>query len=147
MSPASMSKAQMREGVQGLFETYNKGTMIDEIEKWYTADIVNHFADGTEAKGLTQFKQMMAANNAAFPDLRVTLDDIVIDGNKEAHRYTWSGTFKGKYGNMAPTGKKITVAENVCFQRWEGGKIAEIWWISNDPSMLRQMGVIPAPAK
>jgi hypothetical protein len=137
--------AQVKRKVRRLFAEYNSRAIVDTFSKWYTPNVVNHFPDGRETQGfdLELFKQLVIA----FPDIHLTLDGIVVEGNREAHRYTMTGTFKKAFMNTPPTGKKITVPESVVFQTWRRGKIAEIWWITNDLDMLRQMGVLPTPPK
>jgi predicted ester cyclase len=142
---AGLTTAEIKRKVHKVFDQFNNREIFSDYGKLYAANVVNHFPDGKETKGLdlTLFKQMVAA----FPDLRLTLDSIVVEGNQEAHRYTWSGTFKASFMNIQPTGNRITVPESVVFQTWRRGKIAEIWWMTNDQSMLRQMGAIPAPPR
>ncbi len=140
---SEMTPAQLKKQVQGLFAAYNSGTIFKDITKWYAGDVVSHQYDGRTIRGLSEFKKNMEATMAAFADAHLTLDDIVVQGDREAHSYSYTATFAAPFAGAKPTGKKITVPGNVVFQTWRDGKIAEIWWMDNALALLGQMGVTP----
>jgi predicted ester cyclase len=63
---------------------------------------------------------------AAFPDVHVTLDDVIAEGNFVAERHTARATHKGEFMSIPATGKKIYWTENH-FYRLEDGRIQELW--------------------
>ncbi len=142
-----MTPAQLKKRVQGLFAAYNSGAIFKEIDKWYASDVVSHTYDGSSVRGLEQFKKNMEATMAAFANAHLTLDDIVVQGDREAHSYSYTATFSAPFLGIKPTGKKITVPGNVVFQTWRDGKIAEIWWMDNAMALFGQMGVTPPRPK
>ena len=144
---SEMTPAQLKKQVQGLFAAYNSGAIFKEIDKWYAADVVSHYYDGRTVRGLGEFKKNMEATMAAFANAHLTLDDIVVQGDREAHSYSYTATFSAPFLDIKPTGKKITVPGNVVFQTWRDGKIAEIWWMDNALAMSREMGVVPPQPK
>jgi predicted ester cyclase len=83
---------------------------------------------------------------AAFPDFRNTIDDLFGKGDKVVVRYTLSGTHKGPYMGISPTGKKITFERIIIF-KVVGGKVAEAWGINDTYGLMQQLGAIPAPKK
>ncbi len=90
-------------------------------------------------------KQQITAFRAAFPDLRVTIDDLLLaDGGRFASRTTVTGTHTGDLMGMPPTGKRISV-EAVDIGRIENGQAQERWGGLNMYALLTQLGVIPAP--
>ncbi|MFI6390718.1 ester cyclase [Nonomuraea sp. NPDC050547] len=79
----------------------------------------------------------------AFPDIRVTVEDVVADGDKVVYRNTVTGTHLGEYRGIAPTGNAITY-EEIFIIRFADGLIAEIWGVADVHAQLRQLGAIPA---
>ncbi|MFD9947362.1 ester cyclase [Nonomuraea sp. NPDC059023] len=79
----------------------------------------------------------------AFPDIRVTVEDVVADGDKIVYRNTVTGTHLGEYRGVAPTGNAVTYQE-IFIVRFADGLIAEIWGVTDVHAQLRQIGAIPA---
>jgi predicted ester cyclase len=77
----------------------------------------------------------------AFPDLHVTVEDVIADGDKVVARNTVTGTHKGQYMGGPPTGNSVAYSE-IFIVRFAGGRIAEIWGVVDTPSQLRQLGLI-----
>lgn len=93
-------------------------------------------------------KQRLAGLRAAFPDLKLTIDDIIAEGDRVAIRGTVTATQKGAFSGIPPTGKQATVTALETL-RIENGKIVEHWGGSDNLDMMQQLGAIPAapPAK
>ena len=122
-------------------EIFNKGDLavVDEV---IASNYVYHGSGGQEYKGPEGFKQIVTMFRTAFPDLRVTLEDMVAEGDKVAHRLTIRGTHKGELMGIAPTGKQVTISV-VTISRFAGGKEVESWSNSDQLGMMQQMGVAP----
>ena len=82
----------------------------------------------------------------AFPDLQYHLEKIVLEGDTVAMRYTGTGTHKGEFLGVPPTGKKVTY-KVMGFLRIAGDKIDEAWEQTDVYGVLQQLGAIPAPKK
>jgi len=104
-------------------------------------DYVEH-SEGYQ--GVEPFQQQIAAFRAGFPDLQVTVDELLVDGDRFASRTTVTGTHTGDLMGMPATGQRISV-EAVDIGRIENGLAKERWGGLNMYSMLTQLGVIPAP--
>ena len=78
----------------------------------------------------------------SFPDIQVTIEDIVCEGDKVVVRNTWRGTDKGGFGGMAPTGKSFVV-EGIVMWRIENGKVAERWAVIDYRGLMRQLSATP----
>jgi steroid delta-isomerase-like uncharacterized protein len=76
----------------------------------------------------------------AFPDLKVTIADLVIQEDRVAARWKAEGTHDGPLGNVEPTGKKISY-EGMTFFRVAGGQIYEEWIMDSFTNVMRQLGV------
>jgi predicted ester cyclase len=78
-----------------------------------------------------------------FPDIKVTVEDLVAEGEKVVARWTWRGTNQGEFQGMSPTGKQVT-GSGISIHRFANGKFAEAWVNFDTLGMLQQLGVIPA---
>jgi steroid delta-isomerase-like uncharacterized protein len=90
------------------------------------------------AKLIDTFKETFAEARKGFPDLSITVEDVMADSDRVAVRVTMRGTHRGAFQGIAPTGKRVEVRAIDMF-RISGGKIVEHWGHADDPSgYLRQ---------
>ena len=87
-------------------------------------------------------KQALAGRRVAFPDIQVTVDDQVAEGDKVSTRRTWRATHRGPYRGVAPTGKQVTWTQ-ISIVRFSQGRIVEDWAVADELSILQQLGVLP----
>jgi predicted ester cyclase len=92
---------------------------------------------GPEGVGL-----LVAELRLAFPDLRVTLDDLLADGDRVVRRFTLRGTHGGIYTMVPATGRRVEVA-GIGIDRLAAGKLVESWVQLDALGLLRQLGVVP----
>ena len=95
-----------------------------------------------EATGAQLLKEVVGRLIKAFPDLRVTVEDVIAEGDKVVARDSVTGTHQGDYMGIPPTGKSITYNE-IFIARFVNGRIAETWGVVDVLSQMRQLGVIP----
>jgi steroid delta-isomerase-like uncharacterized protein len=95
-----------------------------------------------EASGAELLKQVFARLHRAFPDLRITIEDLIAEGDKVVGRNTVTGTQYGEYMGLPPTGKSVTYNE-IFICRFAGGRIAETWGVVDVLSQMRQLGALP----
>jgi hypothetical protein len=95
-----------------------------------------------EATGAELLKQVFARLHRAFPDLRVTVEDVIAEGDRVVARDTVTGTHRGEYMGIPPTGRSITYNE-IFIARFADGRIAETWGVVDVLSQMRQLGAIP----
>ena len=136
------NKALMRR----FYEEISKGNLavVDELA---AIDLVEHspFVPG-QAPGRQGTLELFTMIHAAFPDLRITIEDIVAEGDKVVSRGTFSGTHKGEFMGIAPTGKQITVGLTEIV-RIVAGKMVEHWNMVDNLGMMQQLGVVPTPGQ
>ena len=130
------------------FEESNKGeaaamAVIDEL---HVTNYVFHSGTGEDIRGLKNYKQYMRRYYSAFPDLHLTIDDMVVEGDKVAIRWTMSGTHKGEIEGIPPTGKKMTIW-GISIERVVGGKFVETWETYDTMGFMQQLGLVPTPGK
>jgi steroid delta-isomerase-like uncharacterized protein len=132
--------SRVEEVLQGIYEAINTGNLA-LLEKYVAPDYIEH-TDGFQ--GVEPFAQQIAAFRAGFPDLHVSIEDLLTEGDRFASRTTVTGTHTGDLMGMPATGKRISV-EAVDMGRIENGQAKERWGGLNMYSLLTQLGVIPAP--
>jgi steroid delta-isomerase-like uncharacterized protein len=91
---------------------------------------------------LKEYLQLMGTLASAFPDFKYTVDDIIAEGDKVVGRYHFTGTHKGAYQGMPPTGKKVKT-EGVGIFKIGGGKLVEAWFATDTMGMMQQLGAMP----
>ena len=122
-------------------ECFNKGNLavVNEI---FASNYVDHNAPPGLPPGVEGFKQLVTMYRNAFPDVRVTIDDVITEGDKVVIRWTGRGTHKGNLMSVAPTGKQVTVT-GIGIDRFANGKIVEHWECFDQLGMMQQVGAIP----
>jgi steroid delta-isomerase-like uncharacterized protein len=96
-----------------------------------------------DATGAEVLKQVWAVLLRAFPDLHLTVEDLIGEDNKVVARIVVTGTHLGEYMGMEPTGKSIAYDEIFIF-RFANGRVVETWGVVDVFSQMKQLGVIPA---
>ena len=132
------NKAVVRRFIE---EVFNKGNMAvaDEV---LTSNYVYHSNTMGEIKGPEGLKQFATMIRTVFPDLHVTIDDMVAEGEMVAYHLTLTGTFRGEFRSIAPTGKQINIPV-AHFVRFEGGKEVEETPFWDSFTFYQQLGVSP----
>lgn len=114
--------------------------MIDEIVE---PDVVFHAPVPMDTTGAQALEHVWQVLLHAFPDLRVTAEDVLADGDKVVCRNTVTGTHRGEFRGLPATGKKVSYSE-IFILRFAGGRITEIWGVVDVLTQLRQLGALPA---
>jgi steroid delta-isomerase-like uncharacterized protein len=115
---------------------------LDIIDEVYAADLVWHDPD-QEIRGHEEARQFVTMYKTAFPDMTVTVEDEIAEGDKVVSRWTIRGTHQGETEEFGPaTGKQIEL-EGITIIRIEGGKIVEEWNRYDNLSALQQLGLAP----
>jgi steroid delta-isomerase-like uncharacterized protein len=123
---------------------------IDEVDKGNWAildellarDYVYHMSGRPEPLTREESEQLVRAVDAAFPDGRMTIEDMIAEGDKVVTRYTSRGTHKGDFMGIPATGKKVVVT-GIVISRIAEGKIAEDWEEFDGMGFMQQLGAIP----
>jgi steroid delta-isomerase-like uncharacterized protein len=87
-------------------------------------------------------KQALAGRRTAFPDIQVTVDDQIAEGEKVSTRRTWQATHRGQYRGIAPTGKQVKWTQ-ISVVRFSQGRIVEDWAVADELGILQQLGALP----
>ncbi|HEX5499231.1 MAG TPA: ester cyclase [Thermomicrobiales bacterium] len=132
---AEAQKAVVRRFVD---EFWSRGNLAAADEMMTRDAIIHEPVTGTPA----DLKAVAVAIRAAFPDWQATVEEMLVDGDRVAERWTGHGTHRGEFQGIPPTGKRVAVP-GVVFYRIANGKIAEFRGQFDRMSLLQQLGVIP----
>ncbi len=119
-----MSKAQNKTIAQRFNEdVWGRG---DEaaLEELLSPDFVDHGALPGQTPDREGHKQILGVFRSAFPDLQVTTEEIIAEGDKVVSRWTARGTHQGELMSIAPTGKEVTIT-GIDVLRIAEGKVVE----------------------
>ncbi len=136
-----MSLETNKSVVRGFIEAYNE-QKIELIDNFVSQDYVDH-SNNIGREGL---KQLIAMGVNAFPDWHETIEDIIAEGDKVWVRLSYTGTHKGEFMGLPPTGKKIT-SKAVDIYRIANGKLAEYWNVTDNVNIFKQIGAIEITEK
>jgi steroid delta-isomerase-like uncharacterized protein len=132
------NKALVRRYTQEVFNAHNP----DRTQEFVAGNVVSHNLPPGMPSGVEGIKQMTHMFVSAFPDLHLTIEDVIAEGDKVVERWTGTGTQQGAFAGIPPTGKRVTTTGIDIF-RIANGKVVEHWSSSNDLGLLQQLGVIP----
>jgi steroid delta-isomerase-like uncharacterized protein len=126
-------------------EVWGKGNLavIDELTD---PAFVDHNAPPGLPPGVAGLKQFVVMYREAFPDMQVSIDDLIADSDKVVIRWTARGTNTGSLFGMPTTGKAATIT-GITIERKVDGKTVEGWNNFDQLGMLQQLGVIPVPGQ
>ena len=128
--------------VRRLFEEVLNQKRVDVIDELFARDYVDHDPDNPDQKpGSEGVHDWVNDFITAFPDVHLTIDGMIAEGDEAATRFTFRATHKGDLVGIAPTDKQVTVT-GVWISRFSGGKIVEAWLNMNTLGMMQQLGVI-----
>ncbi|MGE0815538.1 MAG: ester cyclase [Vicinamibacterales bacterium] len=94
----------------------------------------------TKAGVLDYFKMLVAA----FPDMRMTPDDVIVDGDKAVARVRVTGTHRGDFMGIPASGRKVDVQLIDIIRFGADGRAREHWGVVDQLAMMQQLGAIPS---
>ena len=118
----------------------------------FGALLADDFVEHEELPGLAPTKEgvkdFFKAYLAAFPDLRMTAEDVLASGDKVVARVRATGTHQGEFMDIPATGKSIDVQLVDIIRFGDDGLAHEHWGVFDTMTMMQQLGVVPegAPA-
>jgi steroid delta-isomerase-like uncharacterized protein len=131
-----------KNSIQRLYDLINAGD-IDGFGQQMADDFVEH----DELPGLPPTKdgvlQYFRFMLAAFPDMRMDVQDVIASGDKAVARLRVSGTHMGDFAGIPATGNPVSVNNIDIFRFNEDGLACEHWGVVDQLAMMQQLGVIP----
>ncbi len=136
-----MSIAENKAMVRRVFETAINSGDEAALDELLADDYVNHDMPAP-APGAEGFKQVVGLFRAAFPDMRVTIEDEFADGDLAGTRGRFTGTHKGDFMGVPASGQPINV-KYIDLWRVRDGKLAENWVQMDMIGLMQQIGAMP----
>ena len=121
---------------------FSKGD-VSVFDKYSSPEFIEH-QHGFSSAGIEGVKNGIHELHYSFPDFSLTIEDLVVDGDKIWGRMTGRGTHEKQFGPLPKTGKKfeITVFD---VARFSNGKLIEHWGVPDRLSLMQQLGMKPPP--
>ena len=129
---SAKNKQLIREHYEATTNNYDSTA----IDRQVADDFIDHGPPAV--KGPEGVKRHITALHAAFPDMTVTIDVIVAEGDLVAVRGTWRGTHRGEFRGVKPAGAKVEFSGMV-FWRVRDGKIRERWGLVDAPTLMQRL--------
>ena len=122
---------------------WNEGK-IELLAEYYTQDVVRHQPPFPDLEGLDALKAYAADVLHSCPDTHVTVDEMIVEGDTYAARWSWTGTHTGqaKLIPVRPTGKKMG-STAIAMAHVVGGKVVEEWQNADWLGLMQQLGLVP----
>ncbi len=143
---ATTGTADLAEASRRLLEqTFNDGK-FDLVDQLVAQGAINHDPalppQMRDLRGPDGLKRIVGMYRAAFPDLQMTVDDVIASGDKVVLRWHSEGTHRGELAGLAPTGVRGSVT-GISIDQWKDGKIIEAWAEWDNLGLARQLGAAP----
>jgi steroid delta-isomerase-like uncharacterized protein len=127
-------------------EVWTEGR-LEVIDELIADDFVTTVVGAPEQiRGPQGFREFVAMYRKAFPDLRITVDEQIAEGETVVTRWTATGTNEGELMGMPASGKQATTA-GININRVAGGKLVEGWGLFDQLGLLQQIGAVPVPTR
>jgi len=127
-------------------EGFNNGNLA-LADQLIAPDAVNHDpAEPAHMRGLRGpdgYRRTLQTYRAAFPDVRMTVDDVIAADDKVVVRWHSEGTHLGELEGLAPTGAHGSVT-GISIDRWKDDKVVESWSEWDNLGLARQLGAAPS---
>jgi len=117
----------------------------DVLPELFATGFVDHLPFPGLPPGIEGFKALAAGIYKAFPDAKVTIDDLIAEGDRVAERATARATHLGDFNGIPPTGRKVSWTEQHLY-RFRDGKIVEHWADVDIAGLMAQIGA-PVPPR
>ncbi len=137
---SEMHKAIYSQAWQELMNTRNLA-IVDEL---FAPNYVRHDPH-FPLRGREALKWFVTVLHNGFSDIRFTLDDLIVEGNKVVKRFTLTCTHTGAFRGIPPSGKRLTLT-GLTLGRIAHGHILEEWESTDWLGWQQQLGIIPEPA-
>lgn len=140
-----MAEQQNKEIARRAYQVISEGSGSRDfsgLDEFVARDVRDHNPDPGQGPGLQGVKEWFLMLAGAFPDLRATVEDLIAEGDKVVARVVFRGTHSGDFQGIPATGKQVSV-KAIDILRIEDGKIVERWGLTDQVSMMQQLGAMP----
>jgi steroid delta-isomerase-like uncharacterized protein len=124
-----------------LDDVWTKGNLavVDEL---VTPNGISHDPISGDVQGVAALKAQVTEYRTAFPDLRFTVTDVLVAGDRVCVRWTATGTHKAPLMGIPPTGKMHSV-DGITVAQITQGKLVEQWPVWDTLKFAQNLGLVP----
>ena len=110
----------------------------EEIWNGHDPEKAREYIDGDHIdKSIEHIQQFLAA----FPDVQVTIEDLIAEGDKVVARLVASATNTGPFAGQSPTGKKVEI-RSIRIYQISAGKFIDTWAMQDRLGLMEQLGLV-----
>ena len=140
-SKADANKARMQQFYDEVFNAHS----IAALDSFCTPDFVDHNPDPPHTgQGMEDLRATFTGFFTGFPDIHVTVNFMIAQGDTVAAYVTMTGTNSGVMGNMPATNKQVSI-NGIDIVSMKDGRAVERWGIFDNVKMMQQLGMMPEP--
>ena len=137
---SDQNKAVIRRIVEEHWNNKN-AALVPEL---FAANLSLETPDGV-LTGLAGADLLLQAYATAFPDFRLSIDDLLADGDQVVLRWTFTGTHRGPLAGIAASGNAVNLPRGIATFHLDGGKVDQGYMTWDKYALLQQLGALPAP--
>lgn len=132
----------MTKGMSQIVENYGRVWDADApqglVDQIFAPDVVDHNPQPGQGLGREGIRQVLELYHAAFPDLRVSNEDIIVSDDRAVLRWTATGTHEGDQLGVPASHRRVRMT-GIDIIRLRDGRIAERWGEANGLEMMQQI--------
>ncbi|MGH7764156.1 MAG: ester cyclase [Candidatus Dormibacteraceae bacterium] len=115
---------------------------VTAVDRYVSPAYTLRTAEEGAPSGREAIKAYIAAYLEGFPDLHISIDQLLAVGDKVVGVFTFTGTHRGHLFGVAPSGRTISVRQ-IAIYRLENGQVVDEWEISDQLGLMHQIGAEP----
>jgi steroid delta-isomerase-like uncharacterized protein len=135
MMTAQENKQRYADYIQAIFNE----ARFDKLAGYLADDYQIKDAPPGSASGAEGIRQVVTMFRSGFPDMVITLDEVIAEGDWVASKSTLRGTHEGEFLGVAPTGRTVNVT-SLTMVKYRDGRLAESWVKNDVASLMQQLG-------
>ena len=132
-------KSLARTTIEELFDSGHTGYLSEVSQLSY----IGHDPLSAKSISLDDTMELARGFRTGFPDLRCSVNDVITEGSRVVCRWRMTGTHRGSFLGIAPTGKSVTF-DGISEMRFHDGRLAEQWTMYDCLGLFHQLGVVPS---
>ena len=137
---SEQNKAVIRQFTDEILNSHH----LERTGDFFADDVVEQVPFPGQGPGIEGLKDVLRNFRAAFPDIHSTIEEQIAEGDKVLTRFEWTGTHRGSFLGVSPTGRPVKVWGMV-IDRLKDGKVTHTRIIMDTLGMMMQLGVVPPP--
>jgi predicted ester cyclase len=136
-----MNTDEIKAIIRRIVKEFLTEARMDVADELFSQNFVNHSPGTGMTPDLDGLKQYVSMLHAAFSDVSITIEDIIVENDKGAVRMRLRGVHTGDYMGIPPTKKEVD-STVISIVRIENGKVVERWNVTDRLEVMKQLGIL-----